>query len=247
MAPNSVDDQYEGCREKMANLVVKKYLKKEFKDASKKDNKNATPPEDNLTSDHLSAIYIYTGNHVYNKFTNAVRNEKQNYKDKTFEWYSLHFFLTDAIQILNKAQNACISTFRGTNVKFNLDVLNKDVRFGTFTSSSLDRAVAKGFGKVSCFEIITCEGANITKYSNYPGEKEVLIPPYETFNIINVTNRTDENNLWCNTVYTLESTGAKSDRNCALFNKPIKAFFKKRLQQLKHFICRLFPWMTICK
>ncbi|KAL1278831.1 hypothetical protein QQF64_025504 [Cirrhinus molitorella] len=30
MAPNSVDDQYEGCRKKMANLVETKYLKKEI-------------------------------------------------------------------------------------------------------------------------------------------------------------------------------------------------------------------------
>ncbi|ROL53030.1 hypothetical protein DPX16_7972 [Anabarilius grahami] len=30
MALNSVDDQYYGCREKMANLVKTKYLKKEI-------------------------------------------------------------------------------------------------------------------------------------------------------------------------------------------------------------------------
>ncbi|KAK2916857.1 hypothetical protein Q8A67_001231 [Cirrhinus molitorella] len=30
MAPNSVDDQYEGCTEKMRNLVETKYLEKEI-------------------------------------------------------------------------------------------------------------------------------------------------------------------------------------------------------------------------
>ncbi|ROK79154.1 Ecto-ADP-ribosyltransferase 5 [Anabarilius grahami] len=224
MALNSVDDQYDGCTKDMANLVKTKYLEKElsyspeYLKAWKLGEKNATAPGDNLTKNHSVAIYVYTNSafKVYADFNNAVRNGKQNYTDKTFMWHSLHFLLTDAIQILNKTQNKCYSTYRGTNVQFNRDVLNSTIRFGSFASSTLDRTTAEGYGNVSCFEIKTCEGANLTQYSRFPDEEEVLIPPYETFNVTAVKKRQNHSDLWCETVFVLNSTGTRSDLNCAL-------------------------------
>ncbi len=72
-------------------------------------------------------------------------------------------------------------TYRGAKATFYRNFLNTEVRFGSIASSSLNHKVAEEFGTVSCFEIYTCEGADITKYSRYPDEKEVLIPPYEMF------------------------------------------------------------------
>uniref|UniRef100_A0A8C1SZG5 NAD(P)(+)--arginine ADP-ribosyltransferase n=1 Tax=Cyprinus carpio TaxID=7962 RepID=A0A8C1SZG5_CYPCA len=225
MALNSVDDQYDGCTRKMAQLVKTRYLKKElnrsnFKDAWQKGEKNFKKPENNLTRNHSIAIYVYTDDKVFRGFNNDTHYGKQNYTNDTYEWYSLHFLLTDAIQILNKTQNRCYDTYRGTKFKYN--VLSNEVRFGSFTSSSINRSRAKFFGNVSCFEIRTCEGANITKYSKLVREQEVLIPPYETFNVTAVKNRTDQPDLWCDTVFTLKSTGNRSDLNCALFQKPVK-------------------------
>ncbi|XP_016116683.1 NAD(P)(+)--arginine ADP-ribosyltransferase 1-like, partial [Sinocyclocheilus grahami] len=230
MALNSVDDQYEGCREKMTHLVETEYLNKEIsnlpdcKKTWQDGERYARTPEDNLTRNNLIAIYVYTNSdiNVYRDFNNAVRNGKQKYDDKTFTWYSLQFLLTEAIQILNKTQKKCYSTYRGTNVTFNKHVLNKEVRFGSFTSSSLDRTVAEGFGSKSCFEIYTCEGADLKKYSKFPNEQEVLIPPYEKFKVTAVKTRRDEPDLWCDTVFTLKSSGTRSDLNCALFKKPTK-------------------------
>ncbi|ROJ21290.1 GPI-linked NAD(P)(+)--arginine ADP-ribosyltransferase 1 [Anabarilius grahami] len=225
MAPNSVDDQYKRCTKDMANLVKTKYLQKEtsdsksefsiaWKDAVNK-NKNKTP-SDGLTINHLNAIYVYTNSalELYKNFNNAVQKDKKKYKKKKFEWYSLHFLLTDAIQILKKTQNKCFLTFRGTDIQFKKNVQNKKVRFGSFASSSLDRKEAESFGSKSCFEIRTCEGAELTKYSNYLEEEEVLIPPYEMFKVTAV-----KKNLWCETVFVLNSTGIRSDLNCALFKK----------------------------
>ncbi|KAG1966965.1 NAD(P)(+)--arginine ADP-ribosyltransferase 2-like [Pimephales promelas] len=84
-----------------------------------------------------------------------------------------------------------------------------EVRFGSFASSSLDRKVAQGFGTKSCFEIKTCKGVNVIKYSKYPEQKEVLIPPNETFKVTAVKTRKDQKNLWCETVYKLESSGKR--------------------------------------
>ncbi|XP_067221119.1 GPI-linked NAD(P)(+)--arginine ADP-ribosyltransferase 1-like isoform X1 [Chanodichthys erythropterus] len=225
MAPNSVDDQYKGCTKDMTNLVKTKYLQKETSDSKSKfsiawkravnKNKNKTP-RDGLTTNHLNAIYVYTNPdfEIYKNFNNAVQKDKKQYKKEKYEWYSLHFLLTDAIQILKRTQNKCFLTFRGTNITFKKNVQNKKVRFGLFASSSLDRKVAETFGSKSCFEIRTCEGAELTKYSKHSKEKEVLIPPYETFKVTAV-----KKNLWCETVFVLNSTGIRNDLNCALFKK----------------------------
>ncbi|XP_056091586.1 ecto-ADP-ribosyltransferase 4-like [Rhinichthys klamathensis goyatoka] len=231
MALNSVDDQYKGCTGKMERLVKTKYLKKEldnsndFRNAWKLSEKNISfwNIASKLKRTHKIAISVYTHptSKIYLKFNNDTRNGKQNYTDMTYKWYSLQFLLTDAIQILKKTQNACFKTFRGTNVIFNGNV-STEIRFGSFTSSSEYRSRAKVFGNVSCFEIYTCEGANVTKYSKVSYEGEVLIPPYEKFMVTAVKTRGEQKGLWCDTVNTLNSTGTRSDLNCALFKKPSK-------------------------
>ncbi|XP_050961676.1 NAD(P)(+)--arginine ADP-ribosyltransferase 2-like [Labeo rohita] len=225
MVPNSVDDQYWGCHRKMAHLVKTKYLMKEMKNSHHfkhywQTNKNVVKfPKGRLTRNHLTAIRVYTGKYIYRHFNDDTRNGRKQYKHKSFKWYSLHFLLTEAIQILKKKQHKCYSTYRGTRATFDKHVLNKEIRFGSFTSSSLDPKVTKYFGTKSCFEIYTCESAELTKYSQHPSTKEVLIPPYEKFRVTAVKTKKSYNNLWCDTVYTLKSSGRKSYMNCALFKK----------------------------
>ncbi|XP_067237446.1 NAD(P)(+)--arginine ADP-ribosyltransferase 2-like [Chanodichthys erythropterus] len=224
MALKSADDQYEGCSENMTHLVKTKYLEREinnspeFKKAWQEGEENATAPETELTRNHSIAIYVYTNlnSSVYSEFNTAVHNGKQKYKDQIFKWYSLHFLLTEAIQILTKSQKKCKSTYRGTNAEYHKNVRDKEVSFGSFISSSLDRKVAQGFGNKSCFEIKTCNGANVIKYSKYPEQKEVLIPPYEKFKITAVKTRQYQKDLWCDTVYKLKSSGKRSGLNCAV-------------------------------
>ncbi len=65
MALNSVDDQYEGCKGKMAHLVKTKYLRKEMKNSAKfkhywQKSKNVVKfPKDHLTMNHLITIHVY--------------------------------------------------------------------------------------------------------------------------------------------------------------------------------------------
>ncbi|KAK7168288.1 hypothetical protein R3I94_002365 [Phoxinus phoxinus] len=242
-ALNSVDDQYDGCTGKMADLVNTGYLEKdksasaEFNQTWQESEEKANKAEDNLQQIHSVAIHVYTNkdSKVYSNFTSATRTDKQQYKEGTFKWYSLHFLLTEAIQILKKTHNRCYVTYRGTNVEF--DVQSKEVRLSSFSSSSLDRKIIQGFGNKSCFEIYTCEGANLTKYSKYPDEKEVLIPPYETFKVTAVMKRTDQPDLWCETVFVLNSTGSRSKLNCLLFNSGNHAAFCNVLLILPILFC----------
>jgi len=227
MAENSVDDQfylwYNWCAKKMERRVQTEFLKKEMTDTKfatvwRDAENNHKPPGDHLSKNHSVAIYTYTNSDftLYQKFNNDVRTGKQKYKDGTYSWYSLHFWLTEAIQILKKTQNKCYNTYRGTNVDFDKNVKGREVRFGQFASSSLNRSVAEVFGTISCFEIYTCKGADVANYSRFPEEKEVLIPPYETFTVSDVKVKYMYNpDLWCDTVYTLESYSTRSDLNCA--------------------------------
>ncbi|XP_073800208.1 erythroblast NAD(P)(+)--arginine ADP-ribosyltransferase [Danio rerio] len=233
MALNSVDDQYKDCTQQMADLVKTKYLEKElnntddFKkvwESGKNHFKNKWKNKGSLKIEHAIAMYAYTypGNKnmskIFVKFNNDTSNGKENYRTNMYNWYSLHFLLTDAIHILKKTHTECNTTFRGTNVAFKGQVFTS-VRFGSFASSSIYRGVAEKFGKVSCFEIQTCEGANIARYSKIHDEGEVLIPPYEVFNITQIKTRNEQNDPWCDIVYVLKSTGVRSDLNCALFKK----------------------------
>ncbi|XP_073712778.1 NAD(P)(+)--arginine ADP-ribosyltransferase 2-like [Misgurnus anguillicaudatus] len=220
MSENSVDDRYDGCRLNMTNLV-KKYLPEEitanisgFGTVWKNSTNNISGPKDNLKENHLIAISVYTGVIVYGQFDEDVRTGKQKYTDMTFKWYSLHFWLTKAIETLKKTQEGCKLTFSGTNVKFDVTT-NTEIRFGSFATSSLDRKVTTNFGNQSCFEIQTCHGVDVSKYSQFPNQKEVLIPPYEKFKVTNI--RTGQKGDWCKTVFELKSTGIKSNLNCALF------------------------------
>ncbi|KTF73105.1 hypothetical protein cypCar_00049229 [Cyprinus carpio] len=235
MANNSVDDQYKRCRENMTDLVKTTFMNHEMSTNSNFANAwnhakadNYTQPGDNLTKNHLIAIHVYSSSvfEVYKEFKEADHDGKDSYKTKKYKWYSLHFLLTDAIQILKKTQKKCYYTYRRTKLTFIQNYQNGKIRFGSFTSSSIDPNKTKIFGNVSCFEIYTCEGANIAKYSKHPHEKEVLIPPYEMFNVTAVRTKRDEKNLWCDTVYMLNSTGTRSDLNCALFKKPTKTKMK---------------------
>ncbi|KAA0706082.1 Ecto-ADP-ribosyltransferase 5 [Triplophysa tibetana] len=235
MALQSVDDQYYNCTEDMRHKVQTCYLKKEIT-ANKsgfanawRDAENSLVPQDNLTINHLIAIRVYSSKKVYSEFNNAIRNGKQSYRQLVFGWYSLHFWLTEALQILKKSQQECRLTYRGTHVNFTQsDVLNKEIRFGSFASSSLDKNEAKNFGNLSCFEIYTCHGADVTKYSEHGREKEVLIPPYEKFIITAI--RKGQKGDWCKTVYKLNSSGIQSNLSCAVANRSCPSLSRKYIR-----------------
>ncbi|XP_039660139.1 GPI-linked NAD(P)(+)--arginine ADP-ribosyltransferase 1-like [Perca fluviatilis] len=229
MAENSVDDMYDGCEDKMKQRVTED-LKNE-----KNNNPNFTEVWDRsenevhwseeltevLTKNQSVAIRTYTDEGVYGDFNAAVRTQGPRY-NTTFGYHALHFLLTTAIQDIRAFdKNECLTGYRRVNVSFSQDVENTSIRFGSFTSASLGGYADEDlFGNKSCFEILTCMGANITLYSIFPDESEVLIPPHEVFNVVVIKNRsTMQPDLPCEVVYKVRSTGYVSKLNCALFPK----------------------------
>ncbi|XP_015258036.1 PREDICTED: ecto-ADP-ribosyltransferase 4-like, partial [Cyprinodon variegatus] len=225
MAEESVDDMYCNCDTEMEKKVKEEYFKNE---ANKKlfggvwrkakvcaqNNMRKREKEDKkLTEYNMQAICVYTDGgqtNFYQIFNQAVRIMRSNYSS-SFEFHSLHFWLTRAIQILNKPQ--CKTTYRRTEAEFTGDV-NQEMRFGAFTSSS-ELTNQTHFGKKTCFKIHTCYGANLKAYPVMGNrEKEWLIPPYEKFKITSKAKALELSD--CDSVFTLNSTGILSNLNCSL-------------------------------
>ncbi|XP_038132898.1 erythroblast NAD(P)(+)--arginine ADP-ribosyltransferase-like [Cyprinodon tularosa] len=225
MAEESVDDRYSTCVTKMEEKVKNIYFKNEAKNTlfgevwkkaencAQRNLKEREKGDEALTKDHMQAICLYTAGgkeNFYKIFNNAVKTMR-NYYGSSFQFHSLHFWLTRAIQILK--QPGCHITYRRTKTKFTGDV-NKEIRFGTFTSSS-NLSNLTNFGKKTCFKIETCYGAFLKKYPKLKDhEKEWLIPPYEKFKI---TSKGKTEGLFdCENVYTLKSTGVLSNLDCSI-------------------------------
>ncbi|XP_009988039.1 PREDICTED: erythroblast NAD(P)(+)--arginine ADP-ribosyltransferase-like, partial [Tauraco erythrolophus] len=82
------------------------------------------------------------------------------------------------------------------------------VRFGQFASTSTNKDRALDFGKDTFFSVETCYGVPIEDFSSFPGEEEVLIPPFETFEVTNITSSRD------GVFIELRSTGTHSNYSC---------------------------------
>lgn len=88
------------------------------------------------------------------------------------------------------------TTFRRSKLLF-ISKPGQNVHFGSFPSSSLNREL-RHFGEKTCFGIHTCYGAYLKSYSEFDSEEEeVLIPPYEMFNIVCWHVRGESFTLWC--------------------------------------------------
>lgn len=123
---------------KAANyLQDEKQTNWKFDEAWKIAEQKAKSHRHGLNREHSNAMYLYTNNKpksqpFYFDFNKAVRNGKSQY-GKTFQYHSLHLYLTDTIRILKLSQTTCRTTYR---TSFNQSVVDKEIRFGSFTSSS---------------------------------------------------------------------------------------------------------------
>ncbi|XP_049427582.1 NAD(P)(+)--arginine ADP-ribosyltransferase 2-like [Epinephelus fuscoguttatus] len=218
LSPDSVDDMYYGCSHKMLIKVKRHYLPRSTREGlhstytklcALKAMKNKDI-YDQLSVNHFRALCAYTAG-SYDDLNRAVRRGKTTYKT-SFEFHALHFLLSDAIRLLKLNQRSCYTTYRRSKLLFT-GKAGQTMRFGSFASSSLNKNLRQ-FGRRSCFEIHTCFGAYLKSYSEFDSdEDEVLIPPYEMFNIVSV-DMSGENDLHCDVLYKLETAGVYSSLNC---------------------------------
>lgn len=220
MATDSIDDMFDGCRatttykihefgvfEWNFNLMFS-YAWAQVERRAKK------PAHPNVTEDHAVSVYMFTQvRRIQYEFNNEVNTGKSVYNTPEFQFHYLYFFLTDAIQVLRSNQPSCRVAYLRTQKRFDHDVVNTNMRFGAFVLAFSSQRSLKLRSYVSCFEIYTCFGADITYYSGSRQKGQVLIPTYEVFKITEVLR----NDSWCHVVYRLRSTKVpRRDLNCKL-------------------------------
>uniref|UniRef100_A0A8C3QNJ5 NAD(P)(+)--arginine ADP-ribosyltransferase n=1 Tax=Cyanoderma ruficeps TaxID=181631 RepID=A0A8C3QNJ5_9PASS len=222
MAWESFDDQYRGCGPAMT-AALPALNRSEFQKnplfarvwvkAKAEWRKRGSHVSPLSSPAQAIALMAYSSKYVYQQFNAAVRvagGSPQQYRDN-FHFKTLHFLLTQALGTLRHAQNAqCRRVFRGMrDVHFKARP-GQRVRFGQFTSTSMRQEIAQKFGTDTIFQVHTCHGVDIRGFSTYPNEEEVLIPPFETFEVTQVIWDGKRTWIW------LRSIGTSSKYNCEL-------------------------------
>ncbi|POI19617.1 hypothetical protein CIB84_016638, partial [Bambusicola thoracicus] len=201
MANNTFDDQYQGCshmmeeeleelnRTEFANEVYAEGWRNAAMEWRNRWGRADRPPA--LRRDQATAMLAYTmEGKLYHRFNNATRRDgisREHYL-RYFPFKTLHFLLSRALQNLRESQpQRCHNVYRGVKGTRFTAQQGTMVRFGQFTSSSLRKKVAESFGQDTFFSVETCCGVPIKEFSTFPGEDEVLIPPFEQFRVTNST------------------------------------------------------------
>ncbi|TRZ14092.1 hypothetical protein HGM15179_013013 [Zosterops borbonicus] len=220
MAPNTFDDQYRGCGPAMtaelpalnrSEFQKNPLFARVWKEAMAEWKFRGSRVSPLSSPDQAIALMAYTMDDLYTDFNNNMSvagRSPQQYRD-SFHFKVLHFLLTDALAKLRDSKGAqCQDVFRGV-CSYQFQAQTGDtVRFGRFASTSLSQEIVNCIGKGTLFKVNTCQGADIRKFSNMESEEEVLIPPFETFQVTKVTQEGEK------TVIKLRSTGTYSKYNC---------------------------------
>ncbi|XP_030002716.1 T-cell ecto-ADP-ribosyltransferase 2-like [Sphaeramia orbicularis] len=227
MATDSVDDMFDGCRSDAAAVidlfgVFEWHINGRFSFAwALAERKVKKPVRKPLKEDHAVVLHIYTREKLKHDFNRAVKKGKNLYNTAGFKFHYFYFYLIDAIQVLRQNQTKCRTTYYRTGRYFHHSVINTKMRFGSFIWATSSKNSPQFTGNISCFEIYTCFGADITNYSAIKQQGQTLIPPYEVFQITDILTK----EKWCSNVYKLRSTETpKSDLNCKLNKKQIKKY-----------------------
>ncbi|NXA83651.1 NAR1 ribosyltransferase, partial [Thryothorus ludovicianus] len=224
MAPDSFDDQYRGCGRAMAAALPALNRSElgragDFAEAwalATAEWRVRLSPVSPLSPAQATALLAYTApvplHRTFNEAVRAAGRSGQEYRDN-FHYKTLHFLLTQALGTLRDTRGSprCHRVFRGVRgVRFEARP-GDTVRFGHFASASLRNESSWGFGTDAAFQVWTCQGAAIREFSFFPHEDEVLIPPFETFQVVAVTDGTRRGD---GARMELRSTGTYSRYNC---------------------------------
>ncbi|XP_063251096.1 NAD(P)(+)--arginine ADP-ribosyltransferase 2-like isoform X2 [Prinia subflava] len=219
MAQDSFDDQYRGCGPNMT-AALPALNRSEFQHnplfarvwpvAMAEWQKRGSPVSPLPSPDQAIALMAFTmgAHHEFNTAVLQAGRSRQEYRDN-FQYKTLHFLLTQALVALRGAQKGqCLDvSHQACGVLF--DTRRGDtVRFGQFWLMWVSKDTLQCPGKETLLQVHTCHGAGIQHFTTSLEMKAVLIPPFETFRVIDVTREGDKAQI------QLRSTGTHSKYNC---------------------------------
>ncbi|NXP95988.1 NARE ribosyltransferase, partial [Passerina amoena] len=220
MAPDSFDDQYRGCGTNMTAALPdlklsdfkqnKKFAEVWVKAATEWQRQG--PPSSPLSPELNIAAMAFTMDGLHSVFNDAVRTagrSSQEYRDN-FHFKTLHFLLTQAMaRTRDSLQGQCYDVSQKVcGIRFEAQ-RGAEVRFGLFMPIWLDKPPAECFGKETEFQVHTCEGVSVGLKIRDSPVQYILIPPFETFEVIEVSLKGDKAKI------RLHSTGTFSKYKCA--------------------------------
>ncbi|XP_066196842.1 erythroblast NAD(P)(+)--arginine ADP-ribosyltransferase-like [Sylvia atricapilla] len=220
MAQDSFDDQYRGCRPAMT-AALPALNHSEFQKnpdfaqvwakAAAELQKRGSPVS-TLSPDQATAIMAFMTeiSDMFNGMVHESGRSPQEYRDN-FHYKTLHFLLTDALATLRDTQEGqCLDVFvQDCGVLYKAQ-RGDTVRFGQFFITSLTKPPQ---GEGGCpeeteFQVHTCQGTGVQSFSEHPEFQWVVIPPFETFQVTEITQEGDMK------IIKLQSTGTSSKYNC---------------------------------
>ncbi|XP_048807693.1 erythroblast NAD(P)(+)--arginine ADP-ribosyltransferase-like [Lagopus muta] len=221
-APNSFDDQYQGCIDLM-EAELPELNRTEFNiyahdwrraaaEWQSRWGRAARPPA--LRRDQATAMlaYMVQGNlyHQFNNATLTAGSSRQHYLS-SYPFKMLHFLLSRALQTLRGSQpQRCFQVYRGVRGIRYTAQQGQVVRFGQFTFSSLQKNLPSAYGPDTFFSVETCYGVPLQNFTTFPAEGKVLIPPSERFRVTSITHNKGLTSI------QLRSQGNNSTYNCEL-------------------------------
>ncbi|XP_066062035.1 NAD(P)(+)--arginine ADP-ribosyltransferase 2-like [Chamaea fasciata] len=168
-------------------------------------------PESPLSPAQATAIMAYTMKDMYQEFNAAMRvarHSPQEYRDN-FHFKTLHFLLTQAVATLRDAQKWKCTELHQKVCGVQFEAKHGDiVHFGEFLSTLLSETSGNCSWKVTFLHVYTCQGVDIGFFSDNSLNCGLLIPPFETFEVTQITKTRDK------AVIYLRSTGTHSINDC---------------------------------
>uniref|UniRef100_A0A667YD79 NAD(P)(+)--arginine ADP-ribosyltransferase n=1 Tax=Myripristis murdjan TaxID=586833 RepID=A0A667YD79_9TELE len=222
MAPDAVDDLYDGCRDKVLEKVVQSGLLKE--ELSRNEEFNTAWSRNTKCSklipgglkEHTAALATYAneGQKFRKTFNNAVEAAgNASLYESSFNFKSLHFLLMDSMRLLNNT--TCKTVYRASETKYTVQN-GSEVRFGRFTAARPDLSAVKEdvYDGGVLFHITSCSLLNMEENICQASEIEQLLSPAEVFKVEDVRDVHDEAEF---TEIILKHSRFLSKHNCYLF------------------------------
>lgn len=228
MAPDAVDDMYDGCRkEAMEKFINLGLLRKELNGSEGfqkawSEHTQCSKLIPGGKEEHTAALLAYAnGDADFTKtFDNAVETMGGNVStyENHFHFKSLHFLLMESMLLLNPKKCKTVYVLQE---EYTAQEGSK-VRFGRFTkvqtSYSLLKKMEDWDGQV-IFNITSCFFVNLGEDICSEDQDMALLSPAEVFTVEKVSKITDDTNESEYTEIVLKHSEQDSNHNCYIFSR----------------------------